>query len=140
LISKSLQMCPKSQKKNKKFYRTFFRFCTAKKGSVRKYETLKVLYKTISVSTEPLEFHTKSSWFRTEPSRFRIFSRHLFLLYKTQKRFCKRWFCVLSKRRTFKRFCLIFYPFFETLDTFGGFWKSTEPFRRVLQSSFFFRV
>src|SRR5271163_408973 len=26
----------------------FFRFCTAKKGSVRKYETLRVLYKTIN--------------------------------------------------------------------------------------------
>jgi hypothetical protein len=31
----------------------FFRFCTAKKGSVRKYGTLRVLYKTISVITEP---------------------------------------------------------------------------------------
>jgi hypothetical protein len=27
----------------------FFRFCTAKKGSVRKYETLRVLYKTINL-------------------------------------------------------------------------------------------
>jgi hypothetical protein len=37
----------------------FFGFCTGKKGSVRKYGTLRVLYKTISVSTEPLGFPTK---------------------------------------------------------------------------------
>ncbi len=50
----------------------------------------------------------------------------------------KKRFCEWVKGRTFKRFCRIFDPFFETLDTFGGFWKSTEPFRRVLQNSLLF--
>ncbi len=71
-----------------------------------------------------------------------VFSHGTFFCCTEPKQsFCNRRFCEWVKRRTFKRFCRIFYPFFETLDTLGEFWKSTEPFRRVLQSSFiFFRV
>jgi hypothetical protein len=46
----------------------------------------------------------------------------------------------VGKTQNLQKVLSNFYPFFETLDTFGDFWKSTEPVRRVLQSSFFFRV
>ena len=55
----------------------FFRFCTPKKGSVRKYETLRVLYRTLRVSyqrsmvlyrTLKVFYRTlKVSYFLTEP-------------------------------------------------------------------------
>jgi hypothetical protein len=48
----------------------FFRFCTPKKGSVRKYETLRVLYKTIDRWYETLRVLYKTlkvSYFLTEP-------------------------------------------------------------------------
>jgi hypothetical protein len=93
-------MCPKSQKKDKKFYRTFWRFCVlpTRKTIRVSYQQLTVLYRTLKVS-----------YFLTEP---------FFCCAEPKKKFCKRWFCEWVKRRTFKNFCRIFYPFFETLDTF----------------------
>ncbi len=93
-ISKSIQMCPKSQKRIKNstepfesseeypqaessLTKPFFRFCTAKKGSVEKCETLRVQYKSIRVSyprvmvlywTLNVSYWTlKVSHFSTEP-------------------------------------------------------------------------
>src|SRR5271170_5582414 len=44
------------------------------------------------------------------------------------------------KRRNLKRFVRIFYPFFETLDTFGCFLCSTEPKKRFCKKGFCRRV
>jgi hypothetical protein len=103
-------------------YRTIFKVLY--KTIIRWYETVTVLYWSLMVLYRSL----KVSHFLTES---------FFAVQNLKKRFCKRCYCEWVKHRTFKRFCRIFYRFFETLDTFGGFWKSTEPFRSILQNSFF---
>ena len=58
-----------------------------------------------------------------------------------KKGFCRRRFCCWVKRRAFKGFCRIFYPFFGTLDAFVCVYLSAEPFWGVRQTFFiFFRV
>ena len=44
---------------------------------------------------------------------------------------------LLGKRQNPQKVLSNFLSFFETLDTFGCFQKSTEPFRGVLHTSFF---
>ena len=58
----------------------FLRFCTAKTGFVRKYETLKVLCKTIAVQYGTIRVTYQQLMVLYRTSRFRIFSRNLFLL------------------------------------------------------------
>ena len=66
------------------------------------------------------------------------FSDETFLaLQNFKKRFCKGEFCYQVKLRTFKGFCRIFHPFFETLDASGCFYFSAEPFWLVRSTIFF---
>ena len=67
-----------------------------------------------------------------------VSDRTFFCTAELKKGFWRRGFCHRVKFRTLKGFCQFFYRFFETLDAFGSFHFSTEPFWRVLDFSFFF--
>ena len=69
-----------------------------------------------------------------------VSNRTFFCSAELIKGFWKKGFCHRVKFRTFKGFCQIFYRFFETLNAFGSFHFSAEPFLGVPSSSFFFRV
>jgi len=108
-VSKCVQSLKKGIKNSTE---PFFRFCTAKKGSVRKYETLRVLYKTISVQCRTIRVLLPTvNEFVQNPQGFVFSHGTFFCCTEPKKRFCKRWFCEWVKRRTFKRFRRIFILF-----------------------------
>ena len=66
-----------------------------------------------------------------------VSDRTFFCTAELKKGFWRRGFCHRVKFTTLKGFCQIFYRFFETLDAFGSFHFSAEPFLGVPSSSFF---
>ena len=106
----------------------FFKFRSAKKVPSEKYRTFRVY-------SEAIRVQLKTIWVLYFSDRIFSCSAEL------KKRFCKRGFYYRVKFRTFKGFCRTFYPFFETLDAFGCFYFSAEPFWRIRSTTFFiFRV
>ncbi len=150
-MSKSFEICPKSQKKNKKMFetlkgsylghtgRTFFlrnvfpvpyskkRFCKKNRNLQSFVLNLRVSYKSFIYSYF-IQYETlKVSFFLTKP----------FLLYGTERRFRRKKVLPVCPREEPFKVSQIFYSFFETLATFGSFSTSTELFLRFGRIPFF---